>query len=304
MPIPTLADVAADLHEWATGDSPRIRTGFPVIDDLTRGGPAPGEVVMILGRSGVGKTAVGCNFAVNMQGTPTVFFSLEMPARMLLIRTAAIHSVTPTYVVEQQLRYENRSRAVERVVQDFPHLAIVDDTGVGFRQMGSILDELEDTWGVPVKAIIIDYLELLRPPLGTEGGTASVDTISRRLKEFARERDLVVMVLHQLSMTSARRGTSNKERVIDMGHLPVTRNDARYGGDTAADYTVGVYRPALDPTLPQDEKLVRRNEFRMQLLKTRAGSELDFYGHKYHLDLDSMKIFTTTTDPRLDLGDF
>ena len=274
MTFKPLEESAAELSEWASGDSPRIRLGFPVIDEKTQGGPAPGELVMVLARSGVGKTSIGCNIARNVQGTPTVFFSLEMASRMLLLRMASIHTNTPTYVVEQQLRYQGRSRPVEGTVQSFPLLSICDTPAMSIKGMGSYLDEAEEAWGQPTKLVIIDYLELVKAPLGTEGGVATVDSVSRKLKDFARERNCVVVVLHQLSM-----GASKSKK--------------KSGAKGAADYTLGVYRPSLDPALEHTERQALADVIKVQFLKSRGGSELDFWGEAYHYDTESLRITTS-----------
>ena len=296
MSFKPLSECATELVTWASGDAPRIRLGLPVIDDLTQGGPSPGELVMVLARSGVGKTSVACNIAINVQGTPTVFFSLEMSARMLLLRLAAIYTNTPTFVVEQQLRYQNESRAVDKIVNDFPLLSICDNPAMSLKGMGGYLDATEAVWGTTAKVVIVDYLELVKASFGTGEGLSSVDSISRRLKDLARERDAVVIVLHQLSMGAmkSKRAVGGGAGGIDYGHLPVGRLDAKFGGDVAADYTLGVYRPGLDPMLAECERKDLENIIKVQFLKTRGGSEINFFGEEYHYDKDSMVI----TPPR------
>lgn len=298
MTFKPLEESAAELTEWASGDSPRIRLGFPVIDDKTQGGPAPGELVMVLARSGVGKTSIGCNIARNVRGTPTVFFSLEMASRMLLLRMASINTNTPTYVVEQQLRYQGRSRPVDSTVEQFPLLSICDDPAMSIKGMGNYLDAAEEEWGEPAKLVIIDYLELIKAPLGTGEGVATVDTVSRKLKDFARERDCVVVVLHQLSMgaSKSKKTPGGKGNEVDHGHLPVGRLDAKFGGDVAADYTLGIYRPALDPALEHNDRVALEDVIKVQFLKSRGGSELDFWGEAYHYDTESLRISAGQAD--------
>ena len=287
-----LRGVAAELVTWASGDAPRIRLGLPVIDDKTQGGPSPGELVMILARSGVGKTSVACNIAINLMGTPTVFFSLEMAARMLLLRMAAIKSNTPTFVIEQQLRYQHESPSVTKTVAEFPLLSICDDPAMSIKGMGAYLDATEGVWGTSAKVVIVDYLELVKPPFGTGDGLASVDGTARKLKDFARERDCVVIVLHQLSMGAmkSKRVVGGGAREIDQGHMPVDRLDAKFGGDVAADYTLAAYRPGLDPNLDEHDKKALEAVIKIQFLKTRGGSEIDFFGEQYHYDKDSLRI--------------
>jgi hypothetical protein len=165
--------------------------------------------------------------------------------------------------------------------------------------MGNYLDEAEEVWGQPTKLVIIDYLELVKAPLGTEGGVATVDSVSRKLKDFARERDCVVVVLHQLSMgaSKSKKTPGAKGNETDHGHLPVGRLDAKFGGDVAADYTLGVYRPSLDPALEYTERQALADVIKVQFLKSRGGSELDFWGEAYHYDTESLRITTSSGQP-------
>ena len=76
----------------------------------------------------------------------------------------------------------------------------------------------------------------------------------------------------------------------DNGHMPLTRGAAKYGGDNAADYMVGMYKPSLDPSLSEAQKTWGQNEIFMQLLKNRGGNELLEGGSQHHVDVHTWKI--------------
>lgn len=289
-----LGAVAEEHAAWATSDDPRIPLGFWSIDQRLGGGVAQGEVLMFLAQSGVGKTAWACNVALHNRTRPVVFFSLEMDARMLLQRMAAIYCQRPTGWIEAAVRAQGHSPDMAKVVQDFPHLAIIDDPHMSLVDMGVSLDEVAEAWGLRPRLVIIDYLELIRAK--GIGPGEKIDRVSRELKDWSRRHGVATVVLHQLNMGGGRisfssdNDTYGRRQEMDMGHMPVTTKSARYGGPTAADYVIGAYRPALDPKMMPMEKQNRAPEFFLQVLKIRAGGGLDLLGTRYHYDANTLRL--------------
>lgn len=271
-PLPDIAEAHA---QWAQSDDPRIPLGYPIFDKRTKGA-AIGELVMFLARSGTGKTAWGCNVVVNNRRVPTVFFSLEMEARYIAQRCAAIYSNQPTEHIEQNLKNYGTDSALELFVQDFPYLAIIDQPGMGLRDMGKAIGEVTEAWGGHrPRLVIIDYLELVRAP--AMSAVEGIDTISRKLKDWTREQQVVTVVLHQLKQAESKKD--------DWG--PVSRRDARYGGDVAADYTLAAYRPGLAPGSDYPT-----TDFYMQFLKTRTSGGLHPSGLWHYFDEPTLRITT------------
>ena len=90
------------MSRWATSGLTRVPTGYPLFDSSTNGGIAPGEVVLFLARTSVGKTWWALNMIANQdETTPMIFFSLEMHARYILQRLAGIASNPPTIDIER-----------------------------------------------------------------------------------------------------------------------------------------------------------------------------------------------------------
>lgn len=289
-----LAAVASDLRAWALDPRPRIGIGYPIMDSRTSGGAARGEVILFQARSQVGKTAFAVNVFANNKGNRTIFFSLEMHARYIAARLAAIHTGTPTSFIEDELRSTGQSKALAVTVDDYGRsLVIVDKPAMSLKEMNLAVDEIEHEWGDTARLICIDYLELIGgiPALSQ---LEKIDQVARKIKDFARERDAVVLLLHQVGRSAG-----------GAGHLPLDMASGRYGGETQADYVLAAYRPCLRPDITQRDYLSERHDFRLQFLKTRGGSEIHPEGVAHYLDPETLKIseWGNHTLPMVDLLD-
>ncbi|HEX7099322.1 MAG TPA: DnaB-like helicase C-terminal domain-containing protein [Acidimicrobiia bacterium] len=282
MLIQTLDSVQEDLVRWATTGIPRVPTGYRVVDEPAGGGPAPGELLMFIARPGVGKTFWALNVVAKNPHIPTVMVSLEMHSRYILKRLAAIYTGTPTANIEWKLTTEGHSPAVQQTVEAFPRLVMWDEPGVGVDDLHRILDEYRELKQEDPKLVVIDFLELIRSFGATE--TESVKRIAMELKDFAREQDAVVMVLHQVSRGVAVKERGAKQAFVDEGHRPLTKGNAAHGGEYSADYMVGAYRPALDPALADFQREGMKRDFRLQLLKSRGDGEYSTKGVQHDWD--------------------
>lgn len=274
-----LTDVALDYRRWATDPRPRIPTGYELMDSRTNGGAAAGEVIMLTCRSQVGKTTFALNTVVNHPEVPTVFFSLEMNARYLIPRLAAMLSGTPTDQIEKDMMTTGRSAVVEEAVELLsPTLAVLDKPAMTIKEMGISLQETQQAWGQKVRYVCIDFLELIGgvPSLST---VDKIDGLTRRIKDFAREHDVVVLLLHQVSRSEG-----------DEGDKPLSITSGRFGGEVSADYVLGAYRPCLAGGITQQEFLTKRWYFYLQFLKTRGGPEIHPQGELHCFDPNTMRI--------------
>lgn len=293
MSLRPLSEVVEEHYSWATSDTYRIPLGWSFFDDATGGGVALGEVCMMLAYSGVGKTWWAVNVALNRLNVPTVFFSLEMQARSLVQRMAAVAYGVTTHSIEDEVRETGSSQYLEKLVGDYPLLMINDEPSLGLAGMGDSLKRASDIWGEAPKLVLVDYMELVRagPALGS---LEQIDRVSRNLKNFSRDYDVALVVLHQTNANEAARisdfGGGRGGSRVDAGHQPLTRKAARFGGDVAADYTIGCYKPTLDPNMPETIRSIRENEFWMQLLKNRGGNQLHLAGVEHHVDIDCWRI--------------
>ncbi len=272
-----LDEVKEELYRWATSDIVRVPTGYRFFDDRTMGGMAPGQIMICLARTGVGKTWWLVNVAVNNPTVPTVLFSLEMHGRYILERVASAHTDTPTRAIETAMRDHGQSAAVEMTSGDLSMLMIEDEPDLGLGDMGEILDDYAERHGNRPRLVLIDYLEIIRN-YGTNQ-MESVQGMARALKNFAREHDVALIVLHQV-----KRGEQNA------GHKPLDLTDGKFGGEESADYVMGMYKPSLNPNISQDIRERMDGDIRLQFLKTRTGGGIHPDGVQHHWNADTGRI--------------
>ena len=277
--LPALSD---ELSQWALSDIPRVPTGYEIFDSRTGGGIAPGEVMIFLARTGVGKTWFAVNVLANNPTIPSMLFSLEMHGRYILQRLAAVHQNTPTVKIEATLMRKGTANAVDQTVRDFPLLLVDDEPGLGLGDMLEMVELYGETHGEPVKLVVIDYIELIQS-FG-QSQQENVDRITWKLKDFARQADVAVIALHQVKRGESKQGVQNQ------GHVPLAMTDARFGGEMAADYMMGMYRPSMNPKLMPEAALMGANDVRLQFLKTRTGGGIEQFGVQHHWNPDSGKI--------------
>jgi hypothetical protein len=254
------------------------RSRLPFFDKRTLGGAAAGELVIVMARSSVGKTTLGLNIVNNNVNVPTVFFSLEMHGRYLVPRLAAIHTSTPTQDVELALRTGASHPAVDQTVRDFTQLAIVDKGQMSPKKMGDAVKEVHGQWKRKPELVIVDYLELM-------GGTPSLSEVGKveklawAMKDFAKEHDLVVVLMHQVGRGEGGAGAD-----------ALSMTSGKYGGEQSADYLLGAYKPALRKGITDEDYLRERWVLYLQFLKTRGGGQIAPQGTPHYVHPDTMKV--------------
>lgn len=276
--IKPLLEVTKDYRTWATSDHPRIPLGYPMFDGRTNGGAALGEVILFQARSSVGKTTFALNVVANNPERACAFFSLEMNGRYLVPRLAAMYTGTPTEDIEKSMMAGETCQPVLQTVEAYQNLVVADEPGMSLKQMAALLPEASTIAGQKVEMVIIDYLELI----GGVPGMATLDKIdgvTRKLKDFARYHDVVVLVLHQVGREAGGAGAA-----------PLDITSGRYGGETQADYVLGAYRPCLRTGISQEEYLSERWHWYLQFLKTRGGSEIHPAGLLHQYNPHTMRI--------------
>jgi KaiC/GvpD/RAD55 family RecA-like ATPase len=269
--------VVQDYKVWATSKIARIPFGSPWLESVTHGGVAPGEVALLQARSSVGKTTIALNMVRANSGTPTVFFSLEMGARMLMARLAAMTSGLPIAEIEQQVRKTGNHPALQATIAAYPNLLIVDKPNLSLKEMTKCVEAATEYLQTKVQFVAIDYMELIGGNPGLNA-VEQVDKTSRKVKDFARYHDVALLLLHQVG-----RGDNN------VGSDPLTLGSGRYGGETAADYVVGAYRPCLKAGISAPDYQRLKNQIFFQLLKSRAGATAPV-GELHRFDTDNLRI--------------
>ena len=181
-----------------------VPTGFRDVDNLFHGFRG-GDLIILAARPGVGKTAFALNLAVNAAsaGISVAFFSLEMSAGQLTQRILC----SDARISLQKIRggkigegdwtaianASNRLSKLDLYIDDSPGLSILEARAKARRE----LRNAEPGKGL----IVVDYLQLMQPPSVRRDGNRAVEVgeISRGLKILAKEMDMPVLALSQLS---------------------------------------------------------------------------------------------------------
>jgi replicative DNA helicase len=207
-----------------------IATGFDKLDKLTSGWQ-PSDLIIVAARPGMGKTALTLSMARNMAvdgGHAVAFFSCEMSSVQLITRLIS----SETGLSSEKLRtgklekheWEQlnvKVKALEKAplfIDDTPSLSIFD-----LRAKARRLASQHD-----IKIIIIDYLQLMTAGGSQKGGNREqeISTISRNLKALAKELNIPVIALSQLSRAVETRGGSKRPILSDLRESGAIEQDA------------------------------------------------------------------------------
>lgn len=214
------ADEAEDLQG--------IPSGFPAIDrKLT--GFAPGQLVILAARPGMGKTALALDFAKYAaceKGKSVVVFSLEMSAEEVFDRMVAKELNVPAWQLGQgkfdEATMGRMGNAMDRIGA-YP-IAIDDSSSTVF-EISSRARRHKMRFGLDL--VIVDYLQLVSVDerWARENQTQRMSYISRSLKQLARELDVPVIALSQLNREVEKRA-GNRPMLSDLRDSGSIEQDA------------------------------------------------------------------------------
>ncbi len=180
-----------------------IRSGFKFLDQVTRG-LQKSDLIIVAARPSMGKTAFTLNIAQNVAvgaKKSVAFFSLEMPKTQLVGRVlASISGVDLKHLQSGQVQDSEWERIIHATQLMSGAPLYIDDTpGITIQEMHSKLRRLKVEHGLDL--VVVDYIQLMqgRSGRGGENRQQEISEISRGLKLLAREFDVPVIALSQLS---------------------------------------------------------------------------------------------------------
>jgi replicative DNA helicase len=204
-----------------------VPTGFVDIDEMTRG-LQPGDLVIIAARPSMGKTSLVLNMAqhVAVQAGHTVgFFSLEMSKESLFIRLLTSeaqidsHRLMSGHIAERD--YSRISHALEQLSS--MRLFIDDSANIGVLEMRAKSRRLQAEHGLSL--IVVDYIQLMNARGRYENRTLELASISRSLKGLAKELNVPIVVLSQLSRAPESR-SDHRPQLSDLRESGALEQDA------------------------------------------------------------------------------
>ena len=213
-------------------------TGYSALNEMTSG-LQRSDLIIVAGRPSMGKTSFAMNVVENVvreDKLPVAVFSLEMPAEQLIMRFLSSLS----RVSIKNIRSGNLTQAdidtlasSTRILADLP--IFIDDTpGMNTLEIRSRARRLaRSVDGGQLGLIVIDYLQLMQATTATDNRVAELSAMTRSLKMLAKELNVPVVVLSQLSRNPEQR--PNKRPIM---------SDLRESGaiEQDADVILFVYR--------------------------------------------------------------
>ena len=190
------------------GNVTGIPTGFADLDYKTSGFQ-PSDLILIAARPSMGKTAFVLNIAQYMalrKNKKVVIFSLEMSSQQLVNRLFALESRVDSQKIRTgNLEDEDWSKLIEGAGVVGKSNLIIDDTpGISISELRSKCRKMKLEHGLDI--IIIDYLQLMTGSVrGGDSRQQEISEISRALKGIARELNVPVVALSQLSRAVEKR---------------------------------------------------------------------------------------------------
>lgn len=267
-----------------------VPSGFRDVDRVTSGWQKS-DLVVLAARPGMGKTAFVLSMARNIavsHKVPVAVFSLEMSSVQLITRMIS----SETGIGAEKLRRGNldptewaQLTSKVKTLQDAP--IFIDDTpGLSIFDLRAKCRRLVSQHQIGI--IIIDYLQLMTAGNSKSGGNREqeISSISRALKSIAKELDIPVIALSQLSRAVETRGGSKRPLLSDLRESGAIEQDA--------DIVSFIYRPQYYGILEWDDDSGTPAEGQAELIiaKHRNGSlenvRLKFEGAMARFsDLDS-----------------
>ena len=271
---------------------PALRTGIRGIDRRLNG-LEPGDLIVMAGRPGAGKSAVAVQIALNIaeRRDPdnvaregVAFISLEMMAGQIAQRAISnvCWSVGKTKVEYKEIRKatdlkDHQLEAMEnarRHLRDLP-LVIEQEGSLTLAQIGARLRRIKggmEAQGKELKLGIVDYLQIIKAPKGMSNREREVAEISAGLKAMAKDIGIPILALAQLSrQVEARKLEDRRPQLSDLRESGAIEQDA--------DCVLSLFREAYylqeDRSLSDAQKAriyEVENEIEVAALKVRQGA--------------------------------
>ena len=271
-----------------------VPSGFAKLDELTAGWQ-PSDLVILAARPGMGKTAFVMSMAKNMAidfNIPVAIFSLEMSSVQLITRMISSETgISSGKLKKGQLEPHEWQQLNIKVKKLSDAPIFIDDTpSLSIFDLRAKARRLASQYGV--KIVIIDYLQLMTAGSSKNGGNREqeISTISRNLKALAKELEIPVIALSQLSRAVETRGGSKRPMLSDLRESGAIEQDA--------DIVSFIFRPEYygNTEWDDDEHTPCEGQAELIIAKHRNGGlenvRLKFTGH--------LALFSDLEDTSLD----
>lgn len=239
-----------------------LGTGFPKLDAILSG-LRPSDLIVVGARPSIGKTSFALDIARYIavkEKQPVGIFSLEMSRDQVLDRIVAAEAGISLWKLRTgKLNDDTELQLLQAALDKLADAPIfIDDTASpNILQMRSMARRLQAEHGL--SALVVDYLQLIQPRTASDNMVHQITEVSRNLKALARELNVPVVALSQLS-----RGV--EQRDVKIPRLADLRESGSIEQD--ADIVLFLYRKDRDRTNPTAEE---QNTAEIIIAKHRNG---------------------------------
>lgn len=246
------------------GEKRGVPSGFTALDNILSGFQKS-DLVILAARPSMGKTTLALDLARNaalQHGASVGIFSLEMSDQQLVDRMLAAEAGVDSWKLRtgrltSDSEYEALQSAMTKLHKAPIH--IIDEAAMNIVRMRSAARRLKNEYGLDM--LIVDYLQLMSPTLtkGSDSMVQQITEISRSLKILAKELEIPVIALSQLSRAVEQRG--GKPRLSDLRDSGSIEQDA--------DVVMFIHR---EDKMNRDKEAERPNIAEIMIEKHRNGA--------------------------------
>jgi replicative DNA helicase len=236
-----------------------LATGYPALDEMTSG-MQPSDLIILAARPSMGKTSLALNIAENVatRAGRVAMFSLEMSKEALLLRLLSSHARIDAHKFRTgHLNVEDREKMGESLNELARTSVWIDDSASAtVVEMGAKARRLKNDKGLDL--VIVDYLQLMTARGRFSNRNEEVSSITRGLKAMAKELQVPVLVMSQLTRAPER--DDRRPQLADLRESGAIEQDA--------DLVLFINRPGFfKPDAPDEE----RNKTELIIAKQRNG---------------------------------
>ncbi|MGC9335373.1 MAG: replicative DNA helicase, partial [Anaerolineae bacterium] len=262
VPIRQILSDYYDRIEYLTrhrGEMIGIPTGFTDMDKLL-GGLQRSDMVILAARPSVGKTSLALSIAHNAakkHNQRVAFFSLEMSNEQVVQRLISAETgINSQRLRRGEIAQDEWGRFIKATSDLAESLLYIDDTpGISALELRTKARRLHAEVGIDL--VVVDYLQLMRGDFRSENRVQEISSISRALKGLARELNVPILALSQLSRGVEAR-TDKRPILSDLRESGALEQDA--------DVVIFIYRDEL-----YNENTERKNLADIIVAKHRNG---------------------------------
>ncbi len=235
-----------DSNDFFTG----VETNFTEIDRHF-GGFQNSDLIILAARPSMGKTALAVNIALNVarnfvkskEKKSVAFFSLEMSGEQISARIISSETNLPVKTIHTAKKEDNKKISdrefisIVEAIEDFEHLPFfMDDTaGISIKELTTKIRRLKRKHNLGM--VFIDYLQLLQSSKYSNNRILEISDITQGLKNIAKELNIPVVALSQLSRAvEANERKDKRPRLSDLRESGTIEQDA--------DIVIFLYREA------------------------------------------------------------